>query len=253
MPLKIMVVDDEAEVVKLIQRIVEPWGYEILALTDSREAAERMEREKFDGIVLDIMMPHLDGFELARRAKASPLNGQTPVIMVTGLNDIEAMRKCFGLGVTLFLNKPLSYDRLYNLFRAAKGPLLQEQRRNARLPFRTAIECTSGPQGEHHFRADSMNIGETGMLLEPSGGLDVGQELWLEFTLPLPPNGKEKTTVGGRRSRFADWGPPQAGRRRLRARVVRRVPPDTIAVRFVSPTAVERDLLQRFVCGRLMP
>ena len=251
MSLKIMVVDDEPDVLKLIKSIVEPLGYEVLALADSREAARRLESEKFDGIVLDILMPHLDGFELARRARASSLNGGAPVLMITGLNDIDTMRKCFSLGVTFFLNKPFTYERLYSLFSAARGSMLRERRRYARLPFCTTVECKFGKLGEKHFRAVSLNLGESGMLLEPSGGLEVGQEVVLEFTLPQTRDAQAAAVKGPGKSSFPEPTAPGSGLRTIRAKVVRKALPDRIAVQFANLTLEDRELIQRYIMGRV--
>ncbi len=253
MALKLLLVDDDPAILNLVKTMVEPWGYQILAVDDSRVAAGLLDSEKFDGVVFDILMPAIDGFELARRARASLLNAETPIVMITGLDDVEAMRKCFGLGVTLFLNKPFNYERLRNLFHAAKGPLLQEQRRTARLPFRTTVSCTFGAHDEHHFRAETITIGETGMSLKPSGGLEVGNELTLELTLPLPPSTRETNSTRPRRSIFANPPPPEAGPSRLRGRVVSKVPPDGMGVQFISLTPQDRAALRRFIFGRVTP
>lgn len=253
MALKLLVVDDDPAILVFVKTVVEPWGYQIQTLEDSREALRLLEEEKFDGLVFDIMMPEVDGFELARRARASSLNGETPVVMITGLSDVDTMRKCFGIGVTLFLSKPFDYERLHNLFYAAKAPLVREQRRGARLPFRTAVDCTFGAHDEHRFRAESLNIAEMGMLLEPSGGLDVGNELTVEFALPLPPGSVEKTPPRRRRSMFVESPGAESGPRKLRAKVVHKTSPDSIGVQFVSLTPQDRAVLQRFIFGRVTP
>ena len=253
MALKLLVVDDDPSILRLIKTMVEPWGYQISILEDSRQAVQLVETEKYDGFVFDIMMPHMDGFQLAQRARASLANSETPVVMITGLDDIETMRKCFGIGVTLFLNKPFNYERLHNLFYAAKGPLLREQRRSARLPYRTTVDCSFGEHSEHRFRAESINIGETGMLVEPSGGLEVGGEVLLEFSLGFSPGALEKPAPRARKALFSDATPLEAGPRKLRARIVRKSLPDSIGVRFISLTPQDRQALQRFVFGRGMP
>lgn len=251
MSLKLLIVDDEPDVLKVIKAMAEPWGYEIHALSDSQQALVRLEQEKFDGIVLDAMMPPPDGFELARQVRASALNGSTPVIMITGLSDVDTMRKCFAEGVTFFLNKPFTHERMYNLFNAVRGSMLRERQRSARLPLRTNVECRFGEFGEKHFRAESVNLGEGGMLLEPSGGLDVGQEVELEFSLPVVIAKHETVPPKPRRSIFAEPAAPEAGPRRIRARVLRKAPPDRVAVQFVSLAPQNAEVIRRFIYGRV--
>jgi len=243
MGLKILAVDDEPEVLKLIKTMVEPLGYEVVTLADSREAVRRLEREKFDGVLVDVVMPYLDGFELTRRLRASPLNAGVPIIMITGRNDAESMRKGFSLGVTFFLAKPFTSDRLYNLFNAVRGSMLRERRRHARLPFSTTVQCTFGERGEKRVVSRSVNLGETGMLLEPSGGLDVGQEVALEFLLPQVSEPRE--AAAGKPAR------PEAGPRKVRAKVIRKDAPDRIAVEFASLSAEDGEAIQRFITGSI--
>jgi CheY-like chemotaxis protein len=251
MSLKIMVVDDEPDVLKLIKTIVEPWGYEVLALTDSREAARRLETDKFDGIVLDILMPYVDGFALVRRARASPLNRGAPVLVITALTDIDTVRKCFALGVTFLLTKPFTYEHMHSLFSAARGSMLQERRRHARLPFCTLVECRFGAMGQKQFRAVSLNLGESGILLKTSGGLEVGEEVILEFTLPQVRDAQEPTRQESKKSSFPEPATPPAGPRTIRGKVVRKGPPDRIGVQFVDLTAENRQAIQRYIMGRV--
>jgi CheY-like chemotaxis protein len=246
-----LVVDDEPEALRLIKSMVEPLGYEVLPLADSREAARRLETEKFDGIVLDVLMPYLDGFDLARRARASPLNRRAPVLMITALHDAGTMRQCFALGVTFVLPKPFTYEQICGLFTSARGAMLRERRQHARLPFCTTVECRAGKLGEICFRAVSLNLGEEGMLLEPSGGLNVGEDVILEFALPRvcdPWDARRRV----QRSRFLPQPPaPEPALRTVAARIVRKEPPDRIAVRFTVLSEEDRNLIQRYIMGRV--
>jgi CheY-like chemotaxis protein len=251
MSVKIMVVDDEPDVLKLIKTIVEPWGYEVLALADSREAARRLDTDKFDGIVLDILMPYVDGFELVRRVRASPLNSGVPVLMITALSDIDTLRKCFALGVTFLLTKPFTYEHMHSLFSAARGSMLQERRRHARLPFCTLVECRFGAMGQKQFRAVSVNLGESGILLEPSGGLEVGEEVILEFTLPQVRHAQEPTRQESKKSLLPEPATPSGELCTIRGKIVRKAPPDRIGVQFVDPTPANRQAIQRYITGRV--
>ncbi len=240
--------DDEPAILDFIKEVIEPLGYHVVTLQDGREAAQRLEMERFDGIVVDIWMPHLDGYELTRRSRASLVNGGTPVVMITGADDIEAMRKGFRCGVSFFLAKPFTPGQVCNLFTAVRGSMLRERRRYMRLPFHTAVQCVFGEHGEKRFTANSLNLGETGMLLEPSGGLEVGQDLILQFTLPAEPEWQR--TARRRRGKPLFPEPTlESGPREMRAKVLRREPPDRMAVEFTTLSPEERAAIQRHVMG----
>lgn len=228
MALKIMVVDDEPAVLDLFKAMVKPMGCDVQTFADSREAAERLSEEKFDGIFVDVRMPHLDGFELTRRIRKTPLNRQVPIVMLTALDDADTMRKGFGAGISFFLGKPFTRERLYSLFGAVRGGMLREKRRYARLPLRTRVVCTWGDARAGHFVSGSVDISEGGMLIKPSGGLEVGQELDLEFAIPM-------------------------AKRHLapHAKVIRRDASDQIAVQFLNLTVQDREAVESYLAERI--
>src|SRR5437667_8853090 len=104
MALRIMVVDDGPAVLKLIKSLIDQLGCEVLAFADSREAARRVNTDKFDGVLLDGNMPHMDGFALTQKLRSSPANPGVPIVMLTGDGDIETMWKGFKAGITFFLS-----------------------------------------------------------------------------------------------------------------------------------------------------
>jgi CheY-like chemotaxis protein len=192
MALRILAVDDEPEILRTIKSVVEPLGIEILTLSDSREALRRLRRERFDGFLLDSVMPAVDGFELTRAIRSATSSSSAPIVMLTALEDVETMRKAFRAGISIILTKPLSPERLAGLVRVLRGPMLTEKRRRARLPLRTVVECKLGDKS---FKVESLNVGEGGMLIDSPLDLEVGQELELQFGVPggaslLTPRGK---------------------------------------------------------------
>src|SRR5438046_5190445 len=129
-------------------------------------------------------MPHMDAFQLTQCIRNSHLNRKVPIIMLTAQDDAPTMRKGFNAGVNFFLGKPFNRERIAGLFAAARGPMLKEKRSHTRLPYRATVDCKWLGQRQGHFKAGSVDICEAGMLLGPSGGLEVGQEVELEFELP---------------------------------------------------------------------
>ena len=225
MPLKILVVDDEPEVCKLLKSTLEALGIETLALTDSREAARRIESEKFDGIVLDAHMPNPDGFELSKHVRTHPMNRDAPIVMITAWDDVATMRRAFRVGVSFFLGKPFDSEKLYGLFRAARGPMLREQRHHARLPYRTTVICS---YREEKYTVTSLNVCEGGMALETAAGAPLGEVLELEFKLPTSPEPLK-----------------------LQGKVIRKERPDRTAVQFLELKEFEREALQNYIAGKI--
>ncbi len=181
MPLRIMVVDDEPAALRAIKATVEPLGLEVLLLQDGRRALERLKTERFDGFMVDGTMPGLDGFELTQAIRSSTSSATAPIVMITDANDVSTMRRAFQAGISIFLTKPVSPERLTGLIRILRGPMLIERRRRARLPLQTPVRVRVGT---HDYRGITLNIGEGGVLVEVSGEIPLGQRVEVEFHLP---------------------------------------------------------------------
>lgn len=80
---RILCVDDEPEMVELLRLILGSRGYEIIGVRSGQEALETLERESVDLILLDLMMPGMDGWEVVRRLRANEATASIPVIVVT--------------------------------------------------------------------------------------------------------------------------------------------------------------------------
>jgi CheY-like chemotaxis protein len=141
---KVLVVDDDPLTCELICEILCSAGMESSFLTDSTEAAERLRREKYHAVFLDMRMPPPDGVELARQIRASRTNASTVIVMITGEEDRTLMRRAFEAGVQLFLFKPVERNKLLKLIRAAEGPIERERRRFTRVRLRCRVSMESG-------------------------------------------------------------------------------------------------------------
>ena len=82
---KIMVVEDDLDEAKLIKMVLEGEGYEAVCAFNGKEALEKLESEKPSLIVLDVMMPEMDGFSFCSKVRSSPKYKNIPVIMLTGV------------------------------------------------------------------------------------------------------------------------------------------------------------------------
>lgn len=137
-PARILVVDDNAENRRLFAMILDLAHYAVEAVGDGLAALERVRESPPDLILLDVMMPGLDGYEVCRRLKADPDSRDIPVIFATALGDQAAETRGFDAGGVDFLTKPLHPQVV--LARVAAQLALAAQRRNLEGMFRDVME-----------------------------------------------------------------------------------------------------------------
>jgi CheY-like chemotaxis protein len=107
---RVLVVDDDPVVAKSIDRVLTGKGYAVITASGGPEALEKLAQEKYDAVFTDIRMPGMDGFEVARRIKAT--QPWLPVVIVTGYGSPESKARAKELGVAGFLHKPLSPEMI---------------------------------------------------------------------------------------------------------------------------------------------
>jgi DNA-binding response OmpR family regulator len=103
----IMVVDDNRITTKLLRRYLEANGYEAKEAYDGIDCLEKVEERLPDAIVLDVMMPRLDGYETYKKLKSQDHTKSIPVVIVTALNDVANQIKSIEAGADDFLSKPI--------------------------------------------------------------------------------------------------------------------------------------------------
>ncbi len=108
----VLVVDDQPENLELVAEILSEEGYRIQLVPDGEAALEAVAAEQPDCIVLDVMMPRLDGFEVCRRLKGSRATRFIPVVMLTALSAVDDKVHAFDAGADDFLNKPVHAHEL---------------------------------------------------------------------------------------------------------------------------------------------
>ena len=124
---KILVVDDVQSNVLLLKALLGREGFGIVYAMNGTEALEKVKSEHPDLILLDVMMPDMDGFEVAGRLKVEPEQAEIPIIFLTALNDSASVVKGFQLGANDFISKPFRREQL--LIRVAHQLSLGDARR----------------------------------------------------------------------------------------------------------------------------
>ena len=108
MPKKILAVDDERHIVRLVEVNLQRAGYEVVTAYDGREALEKVKSENPDLVVLDVMMPYMDGFEVLKNLKSDPETAEIPVIMLTAKAQDADVFRGWQSGVDCYLTKPFN-------------------------------------------------------------------------------------------------------------------------------------------------
>ncbi len=142
----VLVVDDSPINRDLLTRHLRHDSYTIAIAESGIQALDLLQSQSFDLILLDVMMPGMDGYEVLKRVKASPEHQHIPVIMISALNDLEVTARCIELGAEDYLLKPfnrtllaarinasLQKKRLYDLEKAYTERLRAEQEKSERL------------------------------------------------------------------------------------------------------------------------
>jgi DNA-binding response OmpR family regulator len=118
---KILIVDDDEMVRIALVELLKPEGYDVLAVSSGMVALEKLEVETFDLMLLDIIMPEMDGIELCRRIRQLDRHKKTPIVFLTAKS--QEADKVAGLeaGAGLFLSKPIPPDKLLEIISKAIG------------------------------------------------------------------------------------------------------------------------------------
>lgn len=135
---KVLVVDDEQLNLEVLEAMLVPLGYDVTPAHSGAECLEQIAGDAPDVVLLDVMMPSMDGFEVCRGIKDSAKTRDVPVVMVTALRDVQHRVRALDVGADDFLSKPV-----------AKPELL------ARV--RSSTELKSYRDAEKQLLADTLN------------------------------------------------------------------------------------------------
>jgi class 3 adenylate cyclase len=105
---RVLLADDDESNRELLHRRLEKLGYEVISVADGLAALERVRASEFDLVLLDLLMPGLDGREVLARIKADPALRHLPVIMISALDQVEGIVRCIELGAEDYVAKPFN-------------------------------------------------------------------------------------------------------------------------------------------------
>ena len=114
---KILIVDDEPDILELIEYNLKKEGYLVYTATNGQEAVSEAKRTLPDLIILDIMMPKMDGYEATRQIRKKNKWAKLPVIALTAKAMMDDREKCIEAGANDYITKPVDADQLISLLR----------------------------------------------------------------------------------------------------------------------------------------
>jgi DNA-binding response OmpR family regulator len=119
---RILVVDDDENILSLERTILEQKGFAVTTVAGGAEALKVLGEEDFDLVLLDVMMPEIDGFTVCRRIKEEPRTKEIPVIFLTAKGGGEALAEGFESGAIMYINKPFTANKLLTIVNTMLEP-----------------------------------------------------------------------------------------------------------------------------------
>lgn len=122
--LRILLVDDEPDFLEIMGTRIEGWGHEVAAAHDGKEAIEAVKHKKPDIIVLDYLMPGMNGVETLKKIRQ--IDKHIPVIMFTAHPDLETIKGSERLGISAFIPKISTYSDVLDALQSAIGMIAKK-------------------------------------------------------------------------------------------------------------------------------
>jgi DNA-binding response OmpR family regulator len=112
---RILVVDDDENILSLERTILEQKGFDVTTTAGGKEALRVLAEQPFDLVLLDVMMPEVDGFTVCRKIKEDAKLKDLPVIFLTAKGGGEALAEGFESGAIMYINKPFTANKLLTI------------------------------------------------------------------------------------------------------------------------------------------
>ena len=118
---RILVVDDDEMVLMALGELLKPEGYYVETVSSGTEALQTLNQNGYDLLMLDVIMPEMDGFELCKKIRDLDQYKDTPIVFLTAKSREEDRVRGLEVGANLFLSKPISPDKLLQIVSDALG------------------------------------------------------------------------------------------------------------------------------------
>jgi DNA-binding response OmpR family regulator len=122
MAFTILLADDEEDIKTVVRLFLEEKGYDIITAFDGLDAIDITRREKPDLILLDIMMPVINGYEVCQKLKADPATAGIPIVMLSAAAHADSVKKGLDAGAVDYLVKPFDPEKLDEIIIKILGP-----------------------------------------------------------------------------------------------------------------------------------
>lgn len=209
---KILCVDDELLNLELLDAILTSEGYEIIRANEGYEALSILKRDEVDLVLLDVMMPGINGYEVCQLIKASAATSRVPVIMITALSSKDDRIKSIEVGAEDFITKP--FEKIEVLMRIRK--LLEIKEKDSKIISlygmlsglaergnKSAETMTTG-NFDYFASVDALIRGTTSGLRHGPRGILLGTEEtgWINYDMSDPESYKRGKIVAGEKLQF---------------------------------------------------
>ena len=186
------VIDDDPSSLHLLEFILKQKGYNVTSSTSGEKALNHFEKEKPDLILLDILMPKMDGYEVCRKIKQKPEIKDVPVIFITASNDTEELIRGFDAGAVDFISKPINKPELLARVNThLELKLSRDQLADANLGLINEIE--NRKQAEEKFKALSETAFEAILFLKGTHIIETNKSAREIFGFPK--NGEQLQSI----------------------------------------------------------
>jgi len=200
----VLIVDDVPDNLSVLHDALDESGYIVLVATNGESALQRAAQALPDIVLLDAMMPGMDGFEVARRLRAHPDTAHIPIIFMTGLTETEHVISAFGAGGVDYVTKPIRAQevlaRMAVHMRSARQAIQATQARNALDAFGHATMAIHVDDAGGAVRAVwqtplARDLVQRYFGAEANGTLPAAMHDWLRSEAPVAAQGREPRTL----------------------------------------------------------